>query len=138
MTKDVQTIAVGFDGSQPAEAAVRWAFTLARPLEAEVVLVHAVGLLGHLEGEDVTAEFHDAVARLAHECNFDIGHVSWQVEDGNSTSVLMRASGAPVHADLIVVGSRGKSAHAGLMLGSTSLQLAERSTIPVMIVPFDR
>ena len=138
MTKDLKTIAVGFDGSEPAEAAVRWAFALARPLEAEVVLVHAVGLLGHLEGEDVTAEYRDTVGRIAHECNFDIGHVSWQVEDGNSTSVLMRAAGPPVHADLVVVGSRGKSAHAGLMLGSTSLQLVERSTIPVVIIPHDR
>ena len=138
MTKDVQTIAVGFDGSLPAEAAVRWAFSLARPLEAEVVLVHAVGLLGHLEGEDVTAQYHDTIAQLAHECNFDIGHVSWQVEDGNSISVLMRAAGPPVHADLVVVGSRGKSAHAGLMLGSTSLQLVERSTIPVIIIPHGR
>ena len=50
----------------------------------------------------------------------------------------MRAAGPPVHADLVVVGSRGKSVHAGLLLGSTSLQLAERSTIPVVIVPTGR
>jgi nucleotide-binding universal stress UspA family protein len=33
------------------------------------------------------------------------------------------------------VGTRGQGAHAGLLLGSTSLELAEHSTIPLVIVP---
>jgi nucleotide-binding universal stress UspA family protein len=41
----------------------------------------------------------------------------------------------PESADLLVVGSRGSDVHEGLLLGSTSLELAERSTIPVTIVP---
>jgi nucleotide-binding universal stress UspA family protein len=42
---------------------------------------------------------------------------------------------APESADLLVVGSRGSEAHEGSLLGSTSLELAERSAIPVTIVP---
>jgi nucleotide-binding universal stress UspA family protein len=52
--------------------------------------------------------------------------------------VLLRAKDEPIEADLLVVGSRGQGVHAGLLLGSTSLQLAERATIPFVIVPSGR
>jgi len=52
--------------------------------------------------------------------------------------VMLRAIDDPVHADLLVVGSRGQGAHAGLLLGSTSLQLAERAHVPLVIVPMER
>jgi nucleotide-binding universal stress UspA family protein len=36
---------------------------------------------------------------------------------------------------VLVVGSRGAGGHAGTLLGSTSLELAEHSPVPVTIVP---
>jgi nucleotide-binding universal stress UspA family protein len=36
---------------------------------------------------------------------------------------------------LLVVGSRGLGAHAGMLLGSTSLELAEHSRVPLLNVP---
>ena len=131
----LQTIAVGFDGSPSSEIAVRWALATASLLEARVVLVHAVGLLEH---QGVPAEFEAAVAAIADELHFDRDRISWLVDNGDSCSVLLRCSHEPLSADLLVVGSRGQGVHAGLMLGSTSLQLAERSTIPVVIVPSGR
>ena len=47
--KPHQAFAVGFDGSRDAASAVRWAFTLAGQVGADVVLVHALGLLEHGE-----------------------------------------------------------------------------------------
>jgi nucleotide-binding universal stress UspA family protein len=41
-------------------------------------------------------------------------------------------------ADLLVVGSRGRGAFAGLLLGSTSQRCAERSSCPVVVVPAPR
>ncbi len=41
-------------------------------------------------------------------------------------------------ADLLVVGSRGRGAFAGLLLGSTSQRCAERSSCPVVVVPASR
>jgi nucleotide-binding universal stress UspA family protein len=37
--------------------------------------------------------------------------------------------------DLIVLGSRGLGGYPELLLGSTSTQVAQRSSIPVVIVP---
>jgi len=134
----LQTIAVGFDGSRDAEAAAAWSMDLALQCDASVVLVYAVGLLARIEGEIVTADFQETVERLARQVGLDRTRIHWHVADGDACSVLARCADEPVHADLLVVGSRGQGGHAGLLLGSTSLQLAEHTTLPVVIVPSAR
>jgi nucleotide-binding universal stress UspA family protein len=136
--KPQQTFAVGFDGSEDAAAAVRWAFTLAGQVGADVVLVHALGLLEHAEREHLATWLQATALELATEHGFDATRVRWHLDDGDACSVLIRAAGHPVSADLLVVGSRGQGAHAGLLLGSTSLELAEHATIPLVIVPAGR
>lgn len=134
----VKRIAVGFDGSSDAEAAVRWTMELAKQVDAEVVVVHAVGLLEHAAGSGV-AKLEDAVAGLTGECGMEPARVHWHVGDGDPCSVLIRAGTEdPIAADVLVVGSRGQGRHAGLLLGSTSHELAEHSLVPVVIVPSGR
>jgi nucleotide-binding universal stress UspA family protein len=36
---------------------------------------------------------------------------------------------------MLVVGSRGQGKRVGLLLGSTSLEVVEHATIPVVVVP---
>ena len=131
----LRTIAVGFDGSPDAEAAARWAFDLAKRVGAEVVVVHAVGLLEHAAHREVTAEFVATVRDLSGEAGLDSNRVRWHSSDGDPCSVLLRAMDAPVAADLVVVGSRGQGSHAGHLLGSTSHELAEHAVVPLVIVP---
>jgi nucleotide-binding universal stress UspA family protein len=38
---------------------------------------------------------------------------------------------------MLVVGSRGEGKRDGFLLGSTSLEVAEHATIPVVVVPFN-
>ena len=134
----LQTIAVGFDGSLDAVAAVRWAFELAKQVDAEVVVVHAVGLLEHAAEPGIAVELEATVEELTTEARLDPARVHWHVADGDPCSVLIRAAAAPLAADLLVVGSRGQGAHAGLLLGSTSHELAEHAAVPVVIVPTGR
>jgi nucleotide-binding universal stress UspA family protein len=132
----IRTVAVGFDGSSDAQAALRWAIDLAVRIEADVVVIHAVGLLEHAAGRQSGVELEGAVGRIAAEGGIDPARVHWRLTDGDPCSVLARvAPGAPLGGDLLVVGSRGQGAHAGLLLGSTSHELAERAVIPVVIVP---
>ena len=138
MNSELRTIAVGFDGSRPAEDAVSWAFSLAGATGAEVVIVHAVGLIEHMSDTDVTLELDVAVRRLALKADFDPEGIRWHVADGDPCSVLIRCASEPTNADLLVVGSRGRGAHTGLLLGSTSLQVAERARVPLVIVPSGR
>jgi CBS domain-containing protein len=130
----IKTIAVGFDGSADAVHALRWALSFARSTRASVVAVHAVGLL-EPHGDQRTA---DELARQVDEIvdGDPIGSsVPFVLLDGTPSSVLARASGPPLGADLLVVGSRGAGSHSGSLLGSTSLTLTERSEVPVVIVP---
>jgi nucleotide-binding universal stress UspA family protein len=137
VTNPPNVIAVGFDGSAPSEVAAKWAFAFALQIDADVVLVHAVGILEHLAHEAVTEQFAGAVHTLVIDIGFDESRLQWHVDNGDACSVLLRASQAPIAATLLVVGSRGKGAHAGHLLGSTSLQLAERSSVPLVIIPTD-
>jgi nucleotide-binding universal stress UspA family protein len=132
------TIAVGFDGSSSATTALRWALALATPLRARVVVVHAAGLLSRLEPVGAHQGLEDAVRRVGAEFEGDLDFMRFEVDEGDACSVLLRAAHDPINADLVVVGSRGHGVHEGLMLGSTSLQLAERSSIPIVIVPSGR
>jgi nucleotide-binding universal stress UspA family protein len=133
--KTLETIAVGFDDSPDSRAAVRWALSLASRVDARVVIVHAVGLMDRFEGRDDAPEIEESLHRLCDDCDFEREHVRIHIANGDACSVLLRAANDPIAADLLVVGSRGQGKHPGLLLGSTSLELAEHATVPVVIVP---
>jgi nucleotide-binding universal stress UspA family protein len=134
-TNLIRTIAVGFDGSPDGGRAVSWALDLAKQVGADVVVVHSVGLLEHASDRGLVAELGQEVRTLARACGIEPSRVRWHPVDGDPCSALIRTAGDPIAADLVVVGSRGQGAHSGLLLGSTSHELAEHSLIPVVIVP---
>ncbi len=129
------TIAVGYDGSSDAESAVRWTFDHARDRDSEVVVLHAAGLLEHLRTELPRDVVPPRIFELARECGFNPRQLRWFVDDGDACSVLLRAMAPPTNANLLVVGSRDQGNRAGFLLGSTSLEVAQHATIPVVIVP---
>jgi nucleotide-binding universal stress UspA family protein len=129
----IRTIAVGVDGSSYAHQALEWTIGLGSALDADVIAVHARGLLEHLgrTAEEVEALFHetwtaplDALGRRGRR----------RLEDGDPVTVLRHVA-AEEGVDLIVMGTRGLGDRPGLVLGSTSHQLAEDSSCPVVIVP---
>jgi nucleotide-binding universal stress UspA family protein len=133
--KSFRTIAVGFDGSDDSEIALRWAVRLAADTGAEVVVVHATGMLEHLDTHFSADKMPTALATIAGEYGVDVKRLHWIVDNGDACSVLLRASEPPVNADLLVVGSRGHGKRPGLLLGSTSLEVTQHATTPVVVVP---
>lgn len=128
-------IAVGFDGSVDSGSAASWAARLALDLGARVVLVRAKGLLDRFEGEDVEGETARACIELSEATHLDLERISARVVEGDPLDTLLAVGDDPLHASMLVVGTRGAGKHSGLLLGSTSLQLAERAEIPLVIVP---
>jgi nucleotide-binding universal stress UspA family protein len=133
-------IVVGVDGSADGAGALAWAAEAAAALDAEVVAVHALGLLSHVGGTAAPAQSHrseieallagawtEVLRRRAvrHRC---------EVHDGNPVTALL-ASAREHGAAMVVVGRRGSGGFAGLQLGSTSQQLAQHASLPVVIVP---
>ena len=138
----MSVIVVGVDGSPNSLVAVEWAVNQARRVGAEVVAVHALGLLEkiHPDSAAVPAQPH------LHEIQelFETVWCAPLVTAGLTYRTELRyGSGVPVlleiaddtEADLIVVGSRGLGGNPELLLGSTSTQVAQHSHRPVTIVP---
>ena len=128
-------VVVGYDGSADAQSAVTWAAEAAVALGARLRVVHAVGLLEHAGLSGHGEVDGDVACRLAADAGMDRDDVEWLVVDGDPCGALLRTAEPPDSTILLVVGSRGSGAHAGTLLGSTSLELAEHSSIPVTIVP---
>ena len=137
----LRRILVGVDGSTNSLSAVEWAAGLAKLAGSEVVAVHALGLLEHLQGsnplspqahrEEIREHFETAwcvpLDRAAARCRK-------LLRDGSPVPVLLKVA-EDEDADLIVVGSRGLGGYPELLLGSTSTQVAQNTTRPVTIVP---
>lgn len=140
----IDRILVGTDGSSNAARALEWAVLVAERFAAEVIVVHAVGLLTRVgEGAPVPSHAHLAELRQEFEHRWcaavrasGVAH-RLVMEDGPSVPVLLRLA-EEAAVDLIVVGSRGVGGFAELMLGSTSHQLAQHARQPVLVVPPER
>lgn len=134
-------IVVAVDGSAGSARALEWAAALASDLGAEVVAVHALGLLDELEpGTKVPAQAHREQIRRLFEDEWCAVLDTEEVEtrrllrDGAAVRVLLTVADE-VNADLIVLGSRGLGGYPDLLLGSTSTQVAQQSHRPVAIIP---
>jgi nucleotide-binding universal stress UspA family protein len=138
---DIRRIVVGLDGSEHSRRAAEWAASLASSIEAEVVAVHALGLLyltpaGALEPSDT----HRAEIGSEFEATWCIpfreAAVRYRAELREGTPVTsLLGLAEEIDADLVVVGSRGVGGFPGLLLGSTSTQVAQHARRPVVIVP---
>lgn len=138
-----ERIVVGLDGSPDALAAAAFAAALASRVGAEVIGVHAMGLL-EAWGDDFTSGKHlpESRARIRAQLEgtwrqpFVDKGVPHRVElrDGNAVHVLLTAA-EELGADLIVIGSKGAGGLAEQLMGSTSTQITERAAIPVVVVP---
>lgn len=127
------TIVVGVDGSEDSRRAVAWATKQAVALGASVVAVHAVGMLEHERGDPSGAHLMPDVRAWTSDLEqLPPGSVERRLVPGDPVTALATVA-AEEHADIVVVGTRGVGA-AGT-LGSTSLQLAERSLGALVIVP---
>jgi nucleotide-binding universal stress UspA family protein len=138
---EIRQVLVGVDGSDNARRAVDWAGGLAKLVGARVIAVYAQGLLAHGDdGELVPAQSAraDAPQRLQDEWCASLVAESVEheciVRDGSAVAVMLETA-QERDVDLIVLGSRGLGGYPELLLGSTSTQVAQRSSIPVVIVP---
>jgi nucleotide-binding universal stress UspA family protein len=131
----IERVAVGFDRSPAARRAFMWASSLCCALNASLLVVHAVGLLEEAHLAPVCPPSDAEIQQLAGQSGLPPDRVFLFVEDGPATDVLLRQTVHPRAFDLLVLGSGGTGTHDVTTLGRTSLEVAARSSVPVVIVP---
>ena len=130
-TTDISLVLVGVDGSDNSMRALSWAAQLAAGLDAEVLAVHALGLIEGMSRDDVADHFESSWCSPLDRSDVRSRR---EIVDGPPAMTLLRVvRDEPV--DLVVVGSRGMGGFAELQLGSTSYQLVQHSPVPVTVVP---
>lgn len=129
------------DGSAGADQALGYAKDLARAHGANLVVVHgeelsaarsSIGYTRRVDEKDLEAKIKRQVAEMA-----DSGlSVTVKVIGGHAHPATLIAEVAEdVDADLVVVGTRGHTPLAGLMLGSVTDRLLHILHCPVLAVP---
>ena len=138
----LRTIAVGVDGSRNSDRAASVAADLAELSGAEIVAVHALGLLEAMPDPGEELVDHRVAVREQLETTWTevlrrTGiKVRCVLRDGNPVVALLAEAEAS-GADLVVVGRRGHGPLTEQVLGSTSAAVANGARCPVLVVPDD-
>ena len=141
-----QHILVPVDGSETAYTAVKQATALAQAFGSQVTLVEVLTLDPYIAAEYITAkqtnEFIER-ARAAIVANLSEAKAKFE-EQGISVNTLVLEgqvisreivkSAQTLQADLIVMGSHGRTGIKKLFLGSVAQSVLAETDVPVMVV----
>jgi nucleotide-binding universal stress UspA family protein len=143
----IKRIVVGVDGSDHAEAALKWAIRMARGMGSQVTAVYAVYVPMYFPEpygvpvqfdeqwrEEIKADFENKWCRPLKASGLRYHTV---MRDGRPASVIEDVADEE-NADIIVVARRGRSGVAELLLGSVSHELATHSKRPVLLIELAR
>lgn len=133
------------DFSEAAEPAMQWAMALGEVFGAEVVILHVLdltiaalaGLPSQLAAFPAVGELLEQVRR---ETEQEMARVSARfpgartlLREGSPRSVILEVA-AEVDADLIVMGTHGRTGLAHVFFGSVAEHVVRHSKVPVLTV----
>lgn len=134
------TIVLAVDGSPSSDRAVDYAVSLAKESGSRIVAVHVKELMPGRAAGPVHVDEDEIIDKLR-------GRIKQISEEGIKADfqVVSTMTGGPAHAiadvaakepaDVIVTGSRGHTALAGVFLGSVAQRLLNLAVCPVLVVP---
>jgi len=130
-------VVVGVDGSENGDAALRWALAEAEAHDGEVVAVFAwqmpfVSNPAAFSKDEIEQQGKDfLVKQLSSIAPSPPVPLTPLVAEGDPAEALVLAS---LDADLLVVGTRGRSPFMGAFLGATSIRCAAGARCPVTLI----
>ena len=136
-----KTVIWATDGSEHADRALATALALVEEGHGKLIVVHANEILGGRGGGfPVFADEEELRKHIQDQVN-DLVSTGVDAEFRVATGVqrdpgdLIADEARKVHADVIVVGTRGHGRIAGMLLGSVTQRLLHVATCPVLAVP---
>jgi nucleotide-binding universal stress UspA family protein len=142
--QEAGVVAVGVDGSRPADDALAFALAEARRRGSKLRVVIAwhvpasalAGGLGAAPGftpTDMETAARDALDEAIARAGAAAQgiEIETRVREGHPSDVLVNES---ADADLLIVGSRGLGGFRGMLLGSVSHECAHHARCPVLII----
>jgi universal stress protein A len=145
MPPQIKTILVPVDFSSGSDAAVEWAQALGSAFGARLVLLHildtsANALIGGPGGvlappppaalyDELREEARSAMAALAQR----VPDATSLIREGTPRQEILSAT-ADLKADLIVMGTHGRSGLAHLLFGSVAEHVVRHASVPVFTV----
>jgi nucleotide-binding universal stress UspA family protein len=136
-----KTIVLGLDGSEHGDRALGFAEELAKEGGGEIVAVYVRELIAgrggtrpvHVDADETEAKVKgevDALNGRGVKAQMQVGTIAL----GGPAQVISDIA-KEANADLIVVGTRGRSAIRGLFLGSVTTRLLHLAHVPVLAIP---
>jgi nucleotide-binding universal stress UspA family protein len=138
----LRKILFAHDGSSAADRALLYVEHLGRKEEGEVVVVHAFEVPSRYATTDVFDELHETIEKAAWAIVDDAVNELQRadilarglVREGSPAQVILEVAGEE-NVSLIVLGTRGPSSAAELLLGSVSTEVLRLARCPVLAVP---
>ncbi|BBX03421.1 universal stress protein [Mycolicibacterium moriokaense] len=143
MSPDEVGVVVAVDGSPSAEAALKWAAQAARLRDTRLTIVHVIApVVGTWLATPVPADVLSWQNDLGQQILEEAVSMATDAADGtlHVSTELLRATATPAlvemsqHAQMVVVGSRGRGRLARALLGSVSMGLVHHARCPVAVI----
>lgn len=136
------------DFSPPSDRAVAYAIDLAQQLHAKIDFLHTWELPAYALPEGMMVFGPEVVASIEIEVmkKIDERVAAWptkgleitkHVEEGSASLHIVRAA-THLGADLIIMGTHGRTGVAHLVMGSVAERVVRTSHVPVLTVPPER
>ncbi len=140
----VKRILAATDFSPCAEAAVRWAMALGKAFGAEVALLNVMDLrspaIADLPGEMATIAMPDLLEQVRRESVVETKKLAARfpgaktlLREGIPRAMILQVA-EEIGADLIVMGTHGRTGLAHVFFGSVAEHVVQRSNVPVLTV----
>jgi nucleotide-binding universal stress UspA family protein len=141
--RDVQNILVAVDFSEYSNAALNYATFLAEGFGATLTLVHSVEPYVYPEDLSAGRLITDVENSAIRQCKGKLNEMVRSIKEGIPASVAV-TMGTPWHqivamakrwnADLIVVGTHGRTGLKHVLMGSTAERVVRHAPCPVLVV----
>lgn len=146
----IKTILVATDFSEYAEHAFTWALDMATDWSAKILLLHVAPTISHLAfpesvyltdlrkmEDDLLADAETRIHEFAAKKGTSAVSVETRVIVGEASREICQVA-AHEHADLVVMGSHGRTGLSHVLLGSVAERVVRHASCPVLVIRLPR